>query len=154
MWSSKLENWRSKVRITVQVPILVHFPIPVQESKIVIFQGVNYEFVFTYQSDFKKINWIQLTSLPWLRKETVVFAGDCSEQNKKKYQCYTNNWIINSLLDEFSCYSLQYYLYHCPESTGTVFLVLKVTSVAYSSQGSYTDQLDFCNWLAVGSITG
>ena len=27
-------------------------------------------------------------------------------------------------------------------------------SVAYSSQGSHTGQLDFCNWLADGSTTG
>jgi len=26
--------------------------------------------------------------------------------------------------------------------------------VAYSSQGSHTGQLDFCNWLADGSTTG
>ena len=31
---------------------------------------------------------------------------------------------------------------------------LKIKSVAYSSQGSHTDQLDFCNWLADGSTTG
>ena len=31
---------------------------------------------------------------------------------------------------------------------------LKIKSVAYSSQGSHTGQLDFCNWLADGSTTG
>ena len=30
----------------------------------------------------------------------------------------------------------------------------KNKSVAYSSQGSHTGQLDFCNWLADGSTTG
>ena len=30
----------------------------------------------------------------------------------------------------------------------------KIKSVAYSSQGSHTGQLDFCNWLADGSTTG
>ena len=33
-------------------------------------------------------------------------------------------------------------------------LKLKIKSVAYSSQGSHTGQLDFCNWLADGSTTG
>ena len=31
---------------------------------------------------------------------------------------------------------------------------LKIKSVAYSSQGSQTGQLDSCNWLADGSTTG
>ena len=31
---------------------------------------------------------------------------------------------------------------------------LKIKSVAYSSQRSQTGQLDFCNWLADGSMTG
>ena len=30
----------------------------------------------------------------------------------------------------------------------------KIKSVAYSSQGSHTGQLDFCNWLADSSTTG
>ena len=30
----------------------------------------------------------------------------------------------------------------------------KIKSVAYSSQGSHTSQLDFCNWLAGGSMAG
>ena len=30
----------------------------------------------------------------------------------------------------------------------------KIKSAAYSSQGSHTDQLDFCNWLADGNTTG
>ena len=30
----------------------------------------------------------------------------------------------------------------------------KIKSVTYSSQGSHTGQLDFCNWLADGSTTG
>ena len=29
----------------------------------------------------------------------------------------------------------------------------KIKSVAYSSQGSHTGQLDFCNWLADDSTT-
>ena len=32
--------------------------------------------------------------------------------------------------------------------------IKKIKSVAYSSQGSQTGQLDFCNWLADGSTTG
>ena len=40
----------------------------------------------------------------------------------------------------------------------TVFMkysqTLKIKSVAYSSQGSHTGQLHFCNWLADGSTTG
>ena len=35
-----------------------------------------------------------------------------------------------------------------------LFMVKKIKSVAYSSQGSQTGQLDFCNWLADGSTTG
>ena len=35
-----------------------------------------------------------------------------------------------------------------------LFNLLKVKSVAYSSQGSHTGQLDFCNWLADGITTG
>ena len=31
---------------------------------------------------------------------------------------------------------------------------IKIKSVAYSSQGSHTGLLDFCNWLADGSTTG
>ena len=31
-------------------------------------------------------------------------------------------------------------------------LIKLVKSLAYSLQGSHTDQLDFCNWLADGSI--
>ena len=31
---------------------------------------------------------------------------------------------------------------------------LKIKSVAYSSQGSHTGQLDSCNWLADSSTTG
>ena len=35
------------------------------------------------------------------------------------------------------------------------FCKLKIKkSVAYSSQGSHTGQLDFCNWLTNGSPTG
>ena len=30
----------------------------------------------------------------------------------------------------------------------------KIKSVTYSSQGSHTDQLDFCNWLADDRTTG
>ena len=30
----------------------------------------------------------------------------------------------------------------------------KIKSEAYSSQGSHTGYLDFCNWLADGSTTG
>ena len=33
-------------------------------------------------------------------------------------------------------------------------LNLKIKSVAYSSQGSHTGQLDFCNWLADSSTMG
>ena len=33
-------------------------------------------------------------------------------------------------------------------------LKIKIKSVAYSSQGSHTGQLDFCNWLADSSTTG
>ena len=33
-------------------------------------------------------------------------------------------------------------------------VIKKVKFVAYSSQGSHTGQLDFCNWLADGSTTG
>ena len=33
-------------------------------------------------------------------------------------------------------------------------LDLKNKSMAYSSQGSHTGQLDFCNWLADGSTMG
>jgi hypothetical protein len=32
--------------------------------------------------------------------------------------------------------------------------ILKIKSLAYSSQGSHTDQLDFCNWQADGSTMG
>ena len=32
--------------------------------------------------------------------------------------------------------------------------IKKIKSVAYSSQGSHTGQLDFCNWLADSSTTG
>ena len=32
--------------------------------------------------------------------------------------------------------------------------VKKFKTVAYSSQGSHTSQLDFCNWLTDGSMTG
>ena len=32
--------------------------------------------------------------------------------------------------------------------------IKQIKSVAYSSQGSYAGQLDFCNWLADGSTTG
>ena len=36
-----------------------------------------------------------------------------------------------------------------------IFVIkFKIKSVAYSSQGSDTGQLDFCNWLADGSTTG
>ena len=35
-----------------------------------------------------------------------------------------------------------------------VLLIKKIKSLVYSSQGSYTGQLDFCNWLADGSTTG
>ena len=31
--------------------------------------------------------------------------------------------------------------------------LIKIKSVAYSSQGNHTGQLDFCNWLADGSTT-
>ena len=34
------------------------------------------------------------------------------------------------------------------------FYLLKIKSVAYSSQRSHTDQLDFCNWPADGNTTG
>ena len=33
-------------------------------------------------------------------------------------------------------------------------IIIKIKSVAYSSQGSQTDQLDSCNWLADDSTTG
>ena len=36
----------------------------------------------------------------------------------------------------------------------TDIIKIKIKSVAYSSQGSHTGQLDFCNWLADGSATG
>ena len=32
--------------------------------------------------------------------------------------------------------------------------LLKIKSVAYSSQGSHTGQAHFCNWLADSSTTG
>ena len=37
-----------------------------------------------------------------------------------------------------------------------IFIIVKlqITCVAYSSQGSHTDQLDFCKWLVDGSTTG
>ena len=35
-----------------------------------------------------------------------------------------------------------------------LFKKLKIKSVAYSSQGNRTGQLDFCNWLADDSVTG
>ena len=35
-----------------------------------------------------------------------------------------------------------------------IIVQLKNKSVAYSSQGSQTGQLDSCNWLADGSTTG
>ena len=38
-----------------------------------------------------------------------------------------------------------------------IIILIKIKnnkSVAYSSQGSHTGQLDFCNWLADGSTTG
>ena len=36
----------------------------------------------------------------------------------------------------------------------TTVKIIKIKSVAYSSQGSQTGQLDFCNWLADSSTTG
>ena len=36
----------------------------------------------------------------------------------------------------------------------TYIIIIIIKSVANSSQGSHTDQLDFCNWLADGSTTG
>ena len=35
-----------------------------------------------------------------------------------------------------------------------IIIILKIKSVVYSSQGSHTGQLDFCNWLADNSTTG
>ena len=37
-----------------------------------------------------------------------------------------------------------------------IIIIIKnlIKSVAYSSQGCHTGQLDFCNWLADGSTTG
>ena len=35
-----------------------------------------------------------------------------------------------------------------------IIIKLKIKFVAYSSQGSHTGQLDFCNWLADCSMTG
>ena len=35
-----------------------------------------------------------------------------------------------------------------------LLLKIKIKSLAYSSQGSHTGQLDFSNWLADGSTTG
>ena len=35
-----------------------------------------------------------------------------------------------------------------------MILNLKIKSVAYSSQGCHTGQLNFCNWQADGSTTG
>jgi len=32
--------------------------------------------------------------------------------------------------------------------------IKKIKSLAFSSQGSHTGQLDFCNWLTDGSKTG
>ena len=32
--------------------------------------------------------------------------------------------------------------------------IKKIKSLAYSSKGSHTGQLDFCGWLTVGSTTG
>ena len=62
------------------------------------------------------------------------------------------------------------FLLHCPEQwivmlednilhvipwiVFEITLIKKIKSVAYSSQGSHTGQLDFCNWLADGSTTG
>ena len=38
---------------------------------------------------------------------------------------------------------------------GTIkYIFLKIKSVAYSSQGSHTGQLHFCNWLVDGYKTG
>ena len=38
---------------------------------------------------------------------------------------------------------------------GYIYIYIYIyKSVAYSSQGSHTSQLDFCNWLADGSTTG
>ena len=43
--------------------------------------------------------------------------------------------------------------YPLKQGTG-VLVLLYMKSVAYSSQGGHTGQLDFCNLLAYGSTTG
>ena len=50
---------------------------------------------------------------------------------------------LNCKVDQEISIQLRYYL-----------IKLKIKSVAYSSQGSYTGQLHFSNWLADGRTTG
>ena len=42
----------------------------------------------------------------------------------------------------------------CVHQSLSLYIIKKIKSVAYSSQGSHTGQLDFCNWLADRSTTG
>ena len=54
-----------------------------------------------------------------------------------------------------SILSLNYHLWPTDDqSENQIFIINKYISVAYSSQGSHTGQLDFCNWLADGSTMG
>ena len=55
------------------------------------------------------------------------------------------NLLIKRILDFFG---------NCIFGENVSHSVFKIKSVAYSSQGSHTGQLDFSNWLTDGSTTG
>ena len=62
-----------------------------------------------------------------------------------------------SVLQEFpgSIPGLLYVTASCRNIPDIYYMPNKIIkSVAYSSQGSHTGQLDFCSWLADGSTTG
>ena len=65
------------------------------------------------------------------------------------------DWSMNSYATGFDIKYKQFYI---DSKMITVLqrknITLKIKSVAYSSQGSHTGQLDFFNWLADGSTTG
>ena len=125
---------------------------------------------------FETLMLLKSNIINWKQTHNLCLAKFTLSDLKRKTQTWTGSRTSHLRIFSPALYRLSYPASHPGRAPGYKFggprfesrfrfeffswdLIINVTIrkikfVAYSSQGSHTDQLDFCNWLADGSTTG
>ena len=100
----------------------------------------NTMYAHTVYSRLKIINWSK-RAIDILK---VIYLTDFNITSYILVEKFVTDRPMEDILKIWKAYGEWFY----------ILVKIKTKSVAYSSQGSHNDQVDFCNWLADGSTTG